>query len=462
LQERPPLPLDVPLQTAALSDRSSRVSPTNRTTGPASPRRVSALLVALFVAGVTACSTVGPTFGDTPAAAKANMNDFFGAAINRYTDVQRSAKFTLAREQFGKYALSPTTIYRDTAVWTIFGPDSTRSITVDGEFSGGSYRFVTRPTPAPVDMPGDSRHHLRLTRLSESEFEWWTNVDMAFGRATAGQLGKVVSVWMGGAEGLSGSSIRSAYRTVMPRTTTALGRLFTMDSIRTAMDTAGATTVWLTFTAHPKRLESHGFPDFAKFIDKHIVSITHRIVATDRTGARWLEATGKEGRYTFRFRSYHGRFVPLDGSLRKVPDTLRVEMNIAKEGFFTVGFSKLQSELVIENTENERSWSMHFRKEPEWRLPPVVKHLIRTPLRRPFQDKGVTFYIGFKSSPSMSQTLLVRQANGVVQESAILRFLGRFSAGIMGDFIGKSEEEENRFNAELFAAMKADMQAQVP
>ena len=55
--------------------------------------------------------------------------------------------------------------------------------------------------------------------------------------------------------------------------------------------------------------------------------------------------------------------------------------------------------------------------------------------------------------------MISRRTYGVVQESAILRFLGSLGASAMSDFAGKSEAEENRFTADVFNALRADLEA---
>jgi len=58
-----------------------------------------------------------------------------------------------------------------------------------------------------------------------------------------------------------------------------------------------------------------------------------------------------------------------------------------------------------------------------------------------------------------SQTLLNRRGTLVVQESGILRFLNRLSGTAVGDFLGPSEREANRFNADAFRALRQDVAA---
>ena len=142
-----------------------------------------------------------------------------------------------------------------------------------------------------------------------------------------------------------------------------------------------------------------------------------------------------------------------------MPDTLTLELDMtAKIKLFTIGVEHLTGEWVNVETPHERGWSLRFTREPEWVLPPIVGHLIRTPLRRPFQGQGTTFRIGIRDDPS-GQTLLTRRGMTVVQESAILRFIGKLGGTAVSDFVSKAEEEENRYDASLFTAMKADIDA---
>ena len=90
------------------------------------------------------------------------------------------------------------------------------------------------------------------------------------------------------------------------------------------------------------------------------------------------------------------------------------------------------------NTPHERGWSMRFAKEPEWRLPPTVGTLLKSPLRRPFQGGGIPIRISIRDNPG-AQTILNRRGTLVVQESTILRFLNRLSGTAVGDFLGASE-----------------------
>ena len=102
----------------------------------------------------------------------------------------------------------------------------------------------------------------------------------------------------------------------------------------------------------------------------------------------------------------------------------------------------------------ENGWRFSFQQEPEWHLPLATKHLIRAPLRRPFEQGGSTVWLSVRTDNGT--TYVSRGFRSTVKESAILRWLGVLGWTAMSDFSGPSEEEENRFIAEGFGAMRAD------
>jgi len=128
---------------------------------------------------------------------------------------------------------------------------------------------------------------------------------------------------------------------------------------------------------------------------------------------------------------------------------------------FTVGWTDMVGEFQLIDTPHERGWAMRFAKEPQWRLPPTVGTLLKSPLRRPFQGQGIPIRVSIRDNPG-SQTILNRRFAFVVQESGILRFLNHLSGTAVGDFLGASEREANRFNADAFRALRLDVGALFP
>ena len=77
---------------------------------------------------------------------------------------------------------------------------------------------------------------------------------------------------------------------------------------------------------------------------------------------------------------------------------------------------------------------------------------IKNSLRRPFRGTGAELSLGFRQEGS--QTLSERHARFVVNEGAIMRWLGRLGASAFGDFSGRTELEENLFLYETFEALR--------
>ncbi len=421
-----------------------------------------ALLAASAIASLGACRDVAPAFGTTSGAARANADGLFGGIAQRFTNVQRSPKFLIARGKLGKNALIPSVIYNDTSVWTAWGDDSTRTITLDGEFSNNRYLFTARPWPAtPADEPGDSRHYIRLRRMSDNEFEWLTTVDIAAGRIKPDEFATVISKLMLSGENRSVADLRADYRTNFPRTTAALGRLLSLDTLRMTRDAESATVILLGARLNPNGIRST-MPDFAKYLDKYATPSRYKALVTDKRGGRWIEINGDDNYMTMKLRSLNGHFAPLNGPVRPIPNELQLTTDFTtKILFFTVGYRALIADVSVIDSDRDRGWLLKFTREPDWKLPSAVSFMIHTPLKRPFQGSGAMLRLVLHENPG-SQTMIDRRSSTVVQESAILRFIGKLGATAMGDFVGKSESEENRFSAEVFNALRLDIRALLP
>jgi hypothetical protein len=418
----------------------------------------SAIAGAAAILTLSSCRDVAPSFGTTPAAARANADELFGGIAERFTNVQRSPKFLVARRKLGQYALIPSVIYNDTSVWTAWA-DSSRTVTVDGAFLTNRYLFSARPWPAtPANTPGESRHFMMLHRLSDNEFEWITNVDITLGRIEPDEFANVISRLMLSGENRTVADLRADYSSGFPRTTVALGRLFSLDTLRSIRDTEGATTILLGVRLNPGGIVK-SMPDFSKYLDKYATPSRYRATVTDKRGGRWVEIFGADNYMTVRLRSIGGHFAPLNGPVRPIPDDLQITADFTtKILLFTVGFAKLVGDVTVIHSDRERGWFIRFTRQPDWRLPSVVSFMIHSPLGRPFEGSGSTFRLVLRNNPG-APTILDRHTTTVVQESAILRFIGRLGATAMGDFAGNSESQENRFNAEVFNALRLDVRS---
>ncbi|HEY6089643.1 MAG TPA: hypothetical protein VD771_07610 [Gemmatimonadaceae bacterium] len=413
--------------------------------------------VALFTC-LAGCRQVAPAFGPNLPLARQSAEEFFYSVGSRFTNIQRQPRITHARAMFGHSALTPSGVFNDTTIWLAIGPDSARLFGDVGRFSYDRYIVSAQLSTTPPDSLTESREIVRLRRLTNNEYEWFTNVEVALGRIGAKNIADVLAAALLGGEGRTPAAIRADYTMSFPHTVAALGRLFTIDTLRTTTDGEGATTFDIAIRLTPEILKA-SMPHYAAYIDKYISKGKYHITLTDKAGAQWFDAWAANYYMHFRVRSKGGHFAPLEGAVRPMPEALSIHIDMAmKILVFTVGWTDMVGEFNIINTPHERGWAMRFNKEPEFRLPPTVGYLLKSPLRRPFQEPGIPVRISIRDNPG-SQTLLNRRGTLVVQESGILRFLNRLSGTAVGDFLGPSEREANRFNADAFRALRADVAA---
>jgi hypothetical protein len=407
---------------------------------------------------LSACSPSSDGFRAGPAPARAAADDLFGSLASRFTHPTRTPKATAARRKFGRHTFTPSLIYNDTSVWNyVNGREGTRALILVGQVAPRGYVIVPRlPTPVP-DAPADGIHGLHLKRLSASEYEWTTTSDFSVGRISPEGFARVIAGLFTAADGRSSAALRAQFRAELPRTFAIMEKLWRVDTLRTVQDRDGGTTLTLALRITPERMPGA----YADFLNEYLSDTRMRLVATDARGSRWLEVTLRGKLFIVRLRSRDGRLAPLDGGAHTLPDSLVLRSDLTtKIGIFTVGWSNLVGDFAIVRGANQRGWLFQFRKEPEWRLPLGARHLIPTPLKRPFAGNGTTYQIVVYTQPN-GQTIVSRRGRIVVQESGILRFFARLSARATGDFYGKTELDESRFLQDVFTAMKADVTARL-
>jgi hypothetical protein len=421
-------------------------------------RHIVRFITLASLAPLAACRQVAPAFGPNLPGARQNAEEFFYSVGSRFTNIQRPPRIIHARAEFGRNALTPSGIYNDTTIWLAIGADSARLFGDEGRFSYDRYIVNAKLSTTPPDALTESREIVRLRKLTDNEYEWFTNVDVALGRMPAKTISDVIAAALLGGEGKSPAAIRADYNASFPRTVAALGRLYTLDTLNATTDAEGATTYELAIRLTPEILKAT-MPHYSAYIDKYISKGKYRVTLTDKTGAHWFEAWAGN-RYThLKVRSKGGHFAPLQGPVRQMPEALTIQSDMSmKILVFTVGWTEMIGDFEFINTPHERGWSMRFAKEPNWTLPPTVGYLLKASLRRPFQGEGIPIRFSIRDTPG-SQTLLNRRLALTVQESGILRFLNRLSGTAVGDFLGPSEREANRFNADAFRALRIDVAA---
>jgi hypothetical protein len=350
----------------------------------------------------------------------------------------------------------PSKVFADTAVWTRQS-DDVRLLETQGAFVNGKYSLVSHIDVPEPRRPADGRHAITLSRLSNNEFRWDTAVDFAIGSIHPADVASVLSRLVSSAEGKSEREARADLEASAPRTSGALGQVFSLDSLRPTRLGDGSTAVTLVVGIHSDRLRRR-FPAFGDYVRRYVDPLQYKVVVTDRSGTPFFEAVGADRIVTIRLRTCDGELVPLSGPARPMPDTLAVLMDFkARIKHLGVGFHGLRMELDhVRHDASENSWVVTARREPEWDFPLATARLIRAPLRRPFAGEGSLFRIGVRREGS-GPTVIVRQIRLFVQESAILRFLNSLSGTVFSEFEDRVDREENTWLREVFAGMRADV-----
>jgi hypothetical protein len=138
---------------------------------------------------------------------------------------------------------------------------------------------------------------------------------------------------------------------------------------------------------------------------------------------------------------------------------MRIDFS-SRVSIFTVGVSNLVADVVPVREAHERGWTLHFRREPSWRFPLAVDHLMGDALERPFDGEGTWMRITARDDDTRP-TMLVRTFHMNVQESAIVRWIGSVGNSAMRDVTRDVEQQKNRFLSEALAALGADLAAQL-
>jgi hypothetical protein len=425
-------------------------SPLRRARKPLARASLATMLL-LFTTG---CKASIDAFGANPSYARYAAENTFAAFAYRFYEVRRDSSFNRARELMGQYALIPSRIFRDSSLWNVLPSDSTRTLIVGAAFTNNHYRFAGNRQAPPPRALGDQRHSLNLRWLGGGDYEWFTQVDHHIGTVKPAHIGAAIMATLTAAEGRSPDESMADARGTFPETGRHLAKLFTVDSLRTAVS-AGATTTTFAVSFHPERLRPR-YTYFAGFVSKYIMPTIYRLQVTDHAGRQYFDATGRDGKLVVRLRSRDHKLIPLTGAALPIPDSLLVRMDVSmKYGMFRVGVSNLVGDFTIERSDSRRAWMFRFRKEPGWHFPLAVDKLIKKPLRRPFAGRGAEMSLGVREEGG--RTLSERHARFVVNESAIMRWLGNLGGRAFGDFSGRTELEENLFLYEAFEALRKDV-----
>ncbi|GJG87432.1 hypothetical protein tb265_26130 [Gemmatimonadetes bacterium T265] len=425
-----------------------------------SPRRVAPLTVL----ALAACAGPLPTSFASPAAARAGATDLFTSLADRFTNVARAPRFETARQKLSRSALSPSGVYDDDAVWTSTTPEGAHVLEVEAAVVDGQYRFTPRAAPPFPDRLGDGRHVIRLARAADGSYQWATSVEHNVGRFRAAAGPEVFTTGLARFE-QPAPAVRAELQTTFPRTTAALGRLFSLDDVQTATVGDGTTRVDLRLGVRPERLRAAGLPAFARYVDKYVGGTRWSMALEDGRGARWADLRSAGGTLQLRLRLRDGQLQTLDGAPRPLPENVLLRSDaFTKVLLFETGAEQLVGDLTFVRTGRERGWSVHWRRPPRWHIPLGMRHLINGALNRPFTGAGMHLALTLRdpaagAGPSAGPTLLVREFETSVEESTLVRWFGSIGARAMSDLDARVESEEDRFFADVLRALRADVDA---
>ena len=419
-------------------------------------------LAPLLLAAAVACgSAPAATLGSTPAAARDNTDDFFRALALRFGPLTRSPRLALVRPRYVRGSLAPSRIYDDTAVWTSREGD-VRTLVVSGtERADGRYALdVVGDAPVPT-RTADSRHIMQLRALGDGAYEWRSLDELAVGSASPVALDEMRLRFLAAAEGHTAAQLRFGWRAALPRTSAALGRLFTIDSLVTTPLGDSSTSVAMVVSLHADRLRED-FPDYATWVGKYISRMRYRLTLSDYDGSPFLQVAANGDVVRIRARTRGGVLQPLAGPVRETPlDSMRLRLDFSSRvSVFTVGLTNLVADVVPVREPSEIGWMVHFRREPSWRFPLAVDYLMRDALRRPFGGEGSWMRITARDEPGRP-TILARDFHMDVQESAIVRWIGGIGNSAMRDVTVRVEKQKDQFFYDALAALGADLSAQL-
>jgi hypothetical protein len=417
-------------------------------------RHLRRILPVTLVA-LAGCRDTFAAFG-AGAHGRASAGQFFDALAARHAENSRNPKYEIARMHIARAGLSPSRVYDDTAAWTSMA-SATHTLETFGSLNDTRYHMAARPNiPAPARL-ADGKHVTTLTHLQDGEYRWDLGVDYAIGSARPADLAMVFARLLSAGEGRTEHEVRDDLRTAAPRTSVALGTLFSLDTLHPTLLPDGTTAVTVGISVHSDNLRPR-FPAFAEYVRRYHDPARFRFVITDRAGTPYLEAVSRDRFLAIKLRTQHGGLVPLSGPPRPLPDSLLLHADFnVKVKVFRVGFHSLVMDLVKgPHTERELDWTFTAHREPQWELPFIVGRLIRAPLRRPFAGEGSSFRIGLRAAEPGGQARIARHSRLYVQESGILNFLNSLGSTAVDDFAGSVEKEENMWLRELFVAMRDD------
>lgn len=416
------------------------------------PLRSRAHLAIAAVLALAACRAPAAALG-----APAASDQFLESIDARFGPHDRDARLDALRPRFAKSALVPSKLFHDNTAWTATS-GNTRTLVLAGHGAPGRYTLVVAGDAPPPLQPADYRRVMRLTHLSDDDYSWNVRDELAVGPITGNQLGTALTALLEAAERGDTAAARAALHHDLPRTTAALGRAVSLDTLRLSPNPAGGTTVHLAGTIHADRL-TNTFPRFAHYLSHYVSPTGGELLVFDDANRAWWDAAKRGDSWSLDLRVANGNLAPLRGPPDRMPDRLHVRIDASTKTFiFHVGLANLLGDVTLTRSPNEHAFTATFRKEPDWQLPPLVETVLKAPLQRPFQGAGASLTFDIRDGQAQeAPSVIFREYDLTVRESRIMRWLGGLGDAAIEDFRAGAEVEFDRFAGETLSALRADV-----
>lgn len=423
-------------------------------------RAVYGAAAALVVASSSDCTQTVAHLGRTDVEARARADTLIGALGARFGPTNFDSDFAQIRPRLVQSALVPSRIFDDPSIWTQM-QENERVLELAGAPNSDDYLISVVPNPPALGRPSDYRGTILLQQIARGLYEWRVQDALAIGHVPTSSLAGALTALFTAAEHERAGNVRTDYQAALPRTTRALGRLFSLDTIQLAPAPAGGTAVVLELTAHPDQLRDT-FPHYARFLDKYLSPAQVHVAVYDDSGAQWWTAQSTGAHFTVRLRVHDGSLAPLDGPLRSIPGRLHVRIDADTKMFvFHIGVHHLVGDVTLTRTVHDKGFVVTFQHEPEWVLPPFVASMMGSALHRPFTGEGAMLSLDVRDSGA-AETLATRDYRIAIEESSITRWIGGLGNSALNEFQQGAEVEADRFIGEALTALQQDVNALAP
>lgn len=409
-------------------------------------------LLPLCAALALSCSPAVRSLAPSPGDAAHRAGELLGALASRFGPIERSPRFDEVRPRLLRASLVPSRVYDDRRIWTQWEP-SRRGLVFSGSRTTAAYAIdIADRTPR---RPADYRGRLVLVGEGDSAFEWRLREDLGVGGITLTGLAAAADSLLRVPETASEGERAHELREALPRTALALGRLVHLRSVLVSRE-GGVTAVRAVAEVDPASLPPD-FRGYARYLERYAPDTELNVAARDDLGLFW-ELDLRQQRFTLRFAVRDGRLAPLEGAPRPLPDRFRVSVAFAmRSGRFVIGYDDLEAFVALSAQDDSAGFHARFRREPQWRLPPLAGPLLRSPLRQPFEGEGSELSMRFEEAPGTN--LLVRDYRLRVRENWVLRWLGGRVGTAVDEFRNEAEYQSDRFTAEALLALREDVVA---